>query len=768
MPVTELPPWVWPIETDQYERRVELADGERCAITGLGWQLRRRRGYDHAAMAWQRVGWLLRPLDDAVAALHWSTDTRAHRGFAGDAVALVLLRCAESGRTFWGWSDDDWIALIGTSVEQFQRPWPIRVDATVRPYVAALAYLIGGFTDFDRLGPFGRQVLARRVFGSDAVEVAYSEITRTLARWGYRIGQANEQRLSTALTQAMLINRSPRLEDFTTEVFGRLRRDPSMGRRHSHALHSIQKVVASLGFCDPRPVAPSNVRRDIEGAPTLWCDCVDRWWTTSTLTPKVRTSWRSVLAKAGRWLAEHHPDITEPAQWSRQTCVDWIAAIDRMSVGDHVQHHQSLPKRVGEPLSARTKAGYITAIRTFFRDLQEWEWIPRRFDPLRALATPRSITGLLGPDPRIIADDVWAKLLWAGLNIEPADLPANASGLCYPMELIRAITLTWLFAGLRSDEIVRLRVGCVRWEHNGVPITADSTQVLAKDAICLLDIPTHKTGTAFTKPVDALIGQAIEAWQAIRPDQPKLRDRKTGEHVDLLFAIRARRVATAYINETIIPALRGRAGVPAADVRGRITSHRARATIASQLYNAKEPMTLFELQAWLGHRSPEATRHYAKIIPTVLTKAYRDAGYFERNMRTIEVLVDRDAVTSAAAASGEPWQYYDLGHGYCTYTFFEQCPHRMACARCDFYTPKASSRGQLLEAKENLQRMAAEIPLTEEERAAVDDGQTALDRLLTGLADVPTPAGPTPRQLATPPGTTLLPIIELQPRRGRP
>ncbi|GAB3861970.1 tyrosine-type recombinase/integrase [Dactylosporangium cerinum] len=496
-------------------------------------------------------------------------------------------------------------------------------------------------------------------------------------------------------------------------------------------------------------------------------DFVDRWSTTSTLTPKVRTSWRSILAKAGRWLSEQHPDITEPAQWTRQTSADWIAAIDRMSVGDYVQRHDGLLKRVGEPLSARTKAGYITATRTFFRDLQEWEWIPRRFDPLRALATPRSIAGLLGPDPRIIADDVWAKLLWAGLNIEPADLPANASGLCYPMELIRAITLTWLFAGLRSDEIVRLRVGCVRWEHNSVPITADSMHVLAEDAVCLLDIPTHKTGTAFTKPVDALIGQAIEAWQAVRPDQPKLRDRKTGEQVDLLFATRARRVATAYINDTIIPALRGRAGVPAADVRGRITSHRARATIASQLYNAKEPMTLFELQAWLGHRSPEATRHYAKISPTVLTKAYRDAGYFERNMRAIEVLVDRDAVTSGAAASGAPWQYFDLGHGYCTYTFFEQCPHRMACARCDFYTPKTSTQGQLLEAKENLQRMAASIPLTDEEQAAIDDGQLALDRLLTRLADVATPTGLTPRRIGATTGATLLPIIDVTTSQRR-
>ena len=163
-------------------------------------------------------------------------------------------------------------------------------------------------------------------------------------------------------------------------------------------------------------------------------------------------------------------------------------------------------------------------------------------------------------------------------------------------------------------------------------------------------------------------------------------------------------------------------------MRGTITSHRARSTIATQLYNAKEPMTLFELQAWLGtgHRRPPSTPPL-KITPNTLTKAYTDAGYFARNIRTIEVLLDRDAVTSGAAAAGEPWQHYDLGHGYCTYSFFEQCPHRMACARCDFYLPKESSRIQLLEATGNLQRMLAEVPLTDDERAAVEDGQAALE-----------------------------------------
>ncbi|MGA2830017.1 MAG: hypothetical protein ABSF03_28365 [Streptosporangiaceae bacterium] len=43
----------------------------------------------------------------------------------------------------------------------------------------------------------------------------------------------------------------------------------------------------------------------------------------------------------------------------------------------------------------------------------------------------------------------------------------------------------------------------------------------------------------------------------------------------------------------------------------------------------------------------------------------------------------------------------------------------------------------------------------------VDDGQAALDKLLSQLADIPTPAGPTPRQLgsraAEPPLLQILP-----------
>ena len=60
---------------------------------------------------------------------------------------------------------------------------------------------------------------------------------------------------------------------------------------------------------------------------------------------------------------------------------------------------------------------------------------------------------------------------------------------------------------------------------------------------------------------------------------------------------------------------------------------------------------------------------------------------------------------------------------------------------------KESDRAQILEAKGNLQRMIQEIPMREEERAAVEDGLAALEKLTTKLANAPAPAGPTLSEL---------------------
>jgi hypothetical protein len=748
------PAWEWLLRPDRFQRRDRLPQGESDALARLGFDLL-RLDRDREHRQWQAIGRLTTPLDQALAVLHWHPDTLFQRRFARYATAIVLHRCGELGRDFWSWSTQEWAEVLRPHL--LRQRFPGQVGMQARPYLLTHAYLLTGFTAYDLVGPFARQTLAQRIFGADTVAQAIEPVRAVLNGWGYRAPN-----LESMICTLLLLNRSPMLNELTSPALERLRANAAIERHfHGRHLHGIHRALAALGHSGPPP-APryGDGPVPITGTAPDWARMVERWHATATVQPSTRDTHRVVLAKIGRWLAVDHRDITGPADWTRQTCTAWIAAVDRMHVGDHIQSQnwrESRTEQLGKPLSAKTKRTYIRVARTFFRDIQDWDWIPRRFDPARTLETPRSIRALQGPDPRVIADDLWAKLLWAGLNLDLADLPEGPGA--HPLDMVRAITLTWLFAGQRSDEIARLRLGCIRWQHDQ-PVSLDAQP--ARAPVCLLDIPTHKTGTAFTKPVDPLLGQAIEAWQALRPSQPLMLDRKTGERVHFLFAVRAGRVSKTYINDTIIPALCRKAGIPAADVRGPITSHRARSTIATQLYNAKEPMTLFELQAWLGHRSPESTQHYARITPNTLAKAYNDAGYFARNVRTIEVLVDRDAATSGAAAAGEPWQHYDLGHGFCTYTFFEQCQHRMACARCDFYIPKESSKHQLLQAKSNLQRMLVSIPLTDDEQAAVQDGHAALDQLLQRLADTPTPAGTTPRQLTATP----LPIVAVN--HGRP
>ena len=93
---------------------------------------------------------------------------------------------------------------------------------------------------------------------------------------------------------------------------------------------------------------------------------------------------------------------------------------------------------------------------------------------------------------------------------------------------------------------------------------------------------------------------------------------KINEVVDLLFSFRGRALGDTYVNKTLIPLLCRKAGVPRQDARGTITSHRARSTIASQLYNAKEPLSLFDLQEWLG--PPVA------VIDAALCKAVTHEG----------------------------------------------------------------------------------------------------------------------------------------------
>ena len=734
-------PWIWPLDCTTYDRTSTLSAGEYHALADR--VQRSDAGQYCSSVDMPAVlHRLTRPLHDVLDL------TGAIPQVRREIVNLLLREMYFRQITIWGWTHDDWVDLFN-----MQRPQRLAHRLSFyRHQVYVIGYVLCNFTDFSATGRnIVRYPIARKVFGQAAIDAAIEQVRTVMLAWGYSKTRSDGY-LTRVMCALFLANRSPRLEDLATETIALVARRDMPFYEDEYVV--VSRILVHLGVLS-HPIIPLHALQKTkhmpQQVPPVWGEWCQRWHTTSTLAASTRQSVYSRLLTVGRWLAQAHPEIESPEQWTRELTLEFATAVDRLKVGQWA--YRSLPPElVNKPIKPKAKAHLFSTMRMFFRDCQEWEWIPRRFDPVRCFATPRSIKALVGPDPRIIADDIWAKLLWAGLNLTAEDLASRSTAPSrprehrYPLEMVQAIVLVWLFCGLRRNEIGRLRVGCIRWQSRSglLPETDPATST---DAICLLDIPTNKTGTAFTKPVDHVVGEAIKEWERLRPTQPPAVDTKTGERVDYLFTYRSYRVGLDYLNRTVIPLLCYKAGVPLQDARGSITTHRARSTIASQLANAKDPMTLLELQQWLGHRSPESTRHYVMVSPTKLAKSYTDAGYFGRNVRTIEVLIDQAVVTSGAAATGEPWKFYDLGHGYCTYDFFDQCPHRMACAKCAFYRPKGSSQAQMLEAKANLLRMKQEIPLSEEEQAAIDDGLAALEKLCEKLADTPTPAGPTPRNL---------------------
>ncbi|MFI6358639.1 hypothetical protein ACIBJF_39925 [Streptomyces sp. NPDC050743] len=395
---TAAPFWAWPVDLLRFDRRGLLTEAEAEALRNCSIDEIRRHDLAADLLPLRPAARLVRPLADVLAALHWPPDDRHQRRYARDAAGLVLLRSGELRRAFWGWSVQDWADLINADGAEFRRQWGGQIGPNARPFLIAYAYLLGEFTAFERLGRFMRPSLARRVFGTGPVDAAVEQISTVLADWGYR---RSAQKLEAAACQVLLLNRSPRLEDLSTEALAELRESPAMGGQWGNDLHGVHRAVAALGHADPPRSGPAAGPAAMEGVPSGGAGWVERWYATSTLTPKIRRSYRSVLAKIGRWLAAEHPEVTEPGQWTRQTCASWVAAVDRMSVGDFSQwtHGMHSQGRLGKPLTAQSKSGYLKVPRAFFRDLHEWEWTPRRFDPAHALADPTKRPRVDGPGP---------------------------------------------------------------------------------------------------------------------------------------------------------------------------------------------------------------------------------------------------------------------------------------------------------------------------------------------------------------------------------
>ncbi len=362
--------WRSPLAGRRFDTSVAVRPEEALAIQELGVDnLRRLQRHDPSAPGWRMIRRLLRPLD-AVNAEPDSPSTPHRRRAMLDVVALLLVRSVELSRTFWGWTAQEWVDLLGRNQAEFRRDAPAWVGDEVRPYLAAHACILGGFTEFHRIGGFQRLALSQRVFGRDRVNDEIARLRAPLAEWGYQLGLDDDLLLPLVACQLFLLNRSPHSEDLSTELFDRVRRESLLNGTQLNCLYAVQRAVAALGFCDPPHHLTGGHAVSATGGAPAWEQWVERWHATSTLTPRTRRNVRSKLLKVGRWLAAEQPEVADPTTWTRQTCAAWVAALDRMVIGDYVQRTAGLKDRVGKPLEASSKEGLLSAVRGFFTDCQ--------------------------------------------------------------------------------------------------------------------------------------------------------------------------------------------------------------------------------------------------------------------------------------------------------------------------------------------------------------------------------------------------------------
>lgn len=141
-------------------------------------------------------------------------------------------------------------------------------------------------------------------------------------------------------------------------------------------------------------------------------------------------------------------------------------------------------------------------------------------------------------------------------------------------------------------------------------------------------------------PIPSYTADAIEAWERLRPrlQQPQL-DRKEHKPTDYLFMTRNRLMGQTFLNEAVIPLLCQVAGlvdengVPLRDAVGKITSHRARSTLATWLRS--NGLSLTYLAKLLGHTDLKTLPWYLREDRHMFARLVRKHNPLDRLVTAI-------------------------------------------------------------------------------------------------------------------------------------
>lgn len=765
--------WVMPLVPESYDQS-PLSDEEREALQVLfsgSWlgslpkELKEARDF---------LSRLIEPLED-VWLLNRGTNT-----FSGFC-RVMLQEMYERQMAFWQWHSDDWVELLRLSPQDFIVRYGRHHGRRVtRQALLEAAYLL---VYFDRFGVVGNRFshtrMAQNIFGSDLLAEQCERLKDAIcntAGFGYTSGTDAYIRLRRGTSLLMIYHRSPHLEALTPESVAAAAAASPTHELKSDITNRITVALTKLGLLEPSPEPVLPRDRRSAPPPEGVCDTWYAWcvvWLRKDLTDLsygAAHNYVCQLLKVGRWLAVNHPEITSPFQWTEELALEYRAAVGNFTIGEYVssRSYHRMVKRgmVGRPLSPRSINIAMHALRRFFGDLQNRPHsvdgaparkLPLRFKPTDVFSTPSEVTRAVHEaEPRDIDLAVWRKLAGAAARLDAEDV----RNLRWPLSALRALALLWITTARRPNELLRLRVDCIRreWDPNMVDEEGQSLEpgedVLPADAgrqVCYLHIPAGKNRGPFWIWVPTYTADAVEAWKRERGvAQGPARDPKDGTRADLLFCQRNRRMHERYLNRVMIPLLCEKAGVPNGDVKGAFTAHRGRSTRLSLLRLCG--MELEDLAEYAGHNDTSTLRHYVRNHPHLL---HRKVAQADALSMIIEGLYDPEA-----AAAGKPAVRWFLGYDtdgepqFCGLPAHHTCPHKLDCVRCGLYV--GGEQAKLLQESENVQPIWSELPMTEAEQhrlygSAAADADAA-ERQLEAMKLEPAPVPPNADFLTNPQG----------------
>jgi hypothetical protein len=729
--------WVMPIRPEAYDRS-PLSDAERQALAHYmirGKLVGRTQEREAARRTLTR---LAQPLQDVHLLLH--PRIRQPSSHFWNLLRMLYREMHRREAAFWQWSREDWIAVLGASDRHFTQ-----AHGTPRRSLCALAYFLCGFDAFERIGGLADlATFADPAFGPDWHR-AYQALRDVAVGMGYKEEWAQTRHIRNTIAALLLWNRSPRLEDLSRPFVDSVAACLPAPLAYVVA-HRVVAALEHLEILEPQPRTPRQRPCPCpDDIPQEWYAWGQAWYDTSgsALSRRVADHYLGLFVQMGRWLRRNHPDVVSPEQWTEALAVAFRTDLLRWTCGEYAAE---VPRRVlaakgqlGRPAGFEHIDHTLTAARRIFGDLQNAAHAvdgapPRRlpiaFTPQVVFRTPAVVQqALKAAQPRDIDRAIWRKLMGAAVQLSEEDRSASDR---WPLSAVRAMAFLWLTAARRPNELLRLRLDCVRRDwHPGMraeddgPLQPGEALVPgeAGQHMCYLCIPSTKYGGGFWIWIPEYTYRAIEDWKRERAElQGPLYDRKDREQVDFLFCQQNRCMSLAYLNERIIPLLCAKANVTNGDAKGRFTGHRGRSTRLSLLLECG--LTYEELAAYAGHNNLLTIRRYAQYNPIHLHRKVADAD-------ELSYIVE-GLYSPAAAVAGQPPVRWFLGYDadgtpqFCSLPAHYTCPHRMDCVRCGLYL--GGEKAKLLAASEEVQPISMMVPMTPAERLARAGDMAAADR----------------------------------------